>query len=426
MGGLDSLCAKGYEGLLCDVCSDGYYKQLKTCKECPTKKWMIGQISILTGVVATLIVIIVWMSKRKSKKAEGQSSVDIILGRLKIVIGFYQVTSGVLEAFSYIQWPDSLALVGKYSAIVQLQIFQIAPLHCLFPNLKVDAFGSLFAILAMNVVAVVMAVFIYGLRKLTLTRNVLNGGERLKKTSEAKELIYRNLFFFLFVTYLNTCSSTATVLPLACRTICIDEKEEICYRVLKADFNIKCTSPKFQRLVIVAYCALVYIIALPTAAMVALWRKRGSLGIQCNEDMTETNDAEERSKEVVKGLQFLVQNYNGHSWYWELVETTRKVVLTSGLILVGGESRAYVGIACVISGLYAIFFAYKRPIVDPFENKLMLSSLAVTSVNLGIGAVSRIPKEGIPSSIDPYQDNIMFNALVFGANSLVIGLLVGE
>ena len=59
----------------------------------------------------------------------------------------------------------------------------------------------------------------------------------------------------------------------------------------------------------------------------------------------------------------------------------------------------------------------------PFENKLMLSSLAVTFVNLGIGAVSRIPKEGIPSSINPYLDNIMFKALVFGANSLVIGLL---
>ena len=206
----------------------------------------------------------------------------------------------------------------------------------------------------------------------------------------------------------------------------LTKKEELCYRVLKADFNIHCTSPKFKRLVIVAYCALVYILVLPTAAIVALWRKRASLGIQCNEDKTETNDAEGRSEEVVKGLQFLVQNYNRRSWYWELVETTRKVLLTSGLILVGGESRAYVGLACVMSGLYGIFFAFKGPIVDPFENRLMLSSLAVTFVNLGIGAVSRIPKEGIPSSIDPYLDNVMFNALVFGANSLVIGLLLGE
>ena len=99
LGGLDSLCAKGYKGPLCDVCSAGHYKQLKTCKECPTKTWMIGQLSILAGVVVIVIVMIVWMSKRKSKKVEGQSSVDIILGRLKIVIGFYQVTSGRFGSF---------------------------------------------------------------------------------------------------------------------------------------------------------------------------------------------------------------------------------------------------------------------------------------------------------------------------------------
>ena len=129
---------------------------------------------------------------------------------------------------------------------------------------------------------------------------------------------------------------------------------------------------------------------------------------------------------IIVGLRFLFENYNSHSWYWELVETIRKIVLTSGLILVGGESRAYVGLACVLSGLYGMLFAYISPVVDPFENKLMLTSLAVTFVNLGIGAVSKIPKERIPASIDPYVDGIMFNILVIGANSLVIGLLAGN
>lgn len=71
-----------------------------------------------------------------------------------------------------------------------------------------------------------------------------------------------------------------------------------------------------------------------------------------------------------------------------------------------------------------MFFAYMRPVEDPFENKLMLVSLAVTFVNLGIGAVSKIPKENVPASIDPYVDSVMFNILVIGANTLVIGLLV--
>ena len=67
-----------------------------------------------------------------------------------------------------------------------------------------------------------------------------------------------------------------------------------------------------------------------------------------------------------------------------------------------------------------------RPVEDPFDNKLMLTSLAVTFVNLGIGAVSKIPKENVPASIDRYVDSVMFNILVIAANTLVIGLLIGE
>lgn len=56
----------------------------------------------------------------------------------------------------------------------------------------------------------------------------------------------------------------------------------------------------------------------------------------------------------------------------------------------------------------------------------MTVSLAVTVVNLGIGAVSRIPAENIASSSDPYVDAVLFKILVILANTLVIGLVVGN
>ena len=419
-GGLESICSDGYEGPLCEICSAGYYKQLKTCSECPMKKWIIGQLSILAAVILIIIVIVVWTSKKKDTKNKERSSVDIILGRLKIAIGFYQVTSGVLEAFSYIKWPDSLTRIGEYTQVLQVNVVQIAPIQCLFENLKVNAFGSLYAILALNTFAVVVAIAVYGIRKLTLMRNTLSKKVKDKKMSQTREVIYRNLFFFLHVTYLSTCLKTANVLPLSCHTICADEKDESCEKFLKADYSIECTSSEFNRSVLVAYCTVAYIVFLPTASLIILWRQRSY------RKQNHRPSVKQQNKEVLTGLRFLFENYTEQTWYWELVETIRKVVLTSGLILVGSESRAFVGMACVISGLYGMFFAYRRPIKDPFENNLMLSSLGVTFVNLGIGAVSRIPKEGLPSSINPYLDNIMFNLLVFGANSLVIGLLFGE
>ena len=423
-GGLSSLCSPGYEGPLCEVCRDGYYKQLKKCRKCPTKEWMAGQFSIMAVVVVIVIAVVVWTIKKKSKNIKGRSSVDVILGRLKIVIGFYQVTFGVLEAFSYIKWPDSLVVIGKYSEMMQLNVLQIAPINCLFPSLKVDAFGSLFAMLTINAAAIVVAFAVYSLSKIRL--KTLNEEEKLRKMSQMKELVYRNLFFFLYVTYLSTCSKTANVLSLACREVCYGENEESCQTFLKADFTIECTGKKYNRSVIVAYCSVFYILLLPTAAMVITWRQRKALSKIENEPNNETSNGKDHSTEVLRGLRFVYENYKPHSWYWEFVETVRKVILTSGLILVGGESRAYIGLACMMSGLYGMLFAMKKPIIDPFENKLMLSSLAVTFINLGIGAVSRIPKESIPSSIDPYMDSVMFKALVFGSNSLVIGLLAGK
>ena len=427
LGGIDSTCFSGYKGPLCEVCSAGYYKQLKTCKECPSKAWMIAQLSVIAAVTIIITAVVVWRSRKQAKNKQDRCLVDIILGRLKIVIGFYQVTFGVLDAFAYIKWPDSLALIGKYSEILQLNIFQIAPIHCLFPDLKVNAFGRLFTVLGINAAVVILAFIIYSIRKVLLSRKTFPiQVEKVKKISEAKQSVYRSVFFFLYVTYLSTCSKTANVLPLACQTLCLDEKRQKCDKFLKVDFDVKCSSQEFQRSVIVAYCSVLYIMFLPMAVLVVLWRHQRSLKKHGDGGDDESKHSQHPIPEIVKGLQFLFANYNIHSWYWELVETARKVTLTSGIILIGGESRAYVGLACVMSGLYGMFFAYKRPIAEPFENSLMVCSLAVTFVNLGIGAVSRIPAEGAHFMVDSYMDHIMFKALVFGANFLVIGILVGK
>ena len=477
---------------------------------------------------------------------------DIILCRLKIVIGFYQVTNGVLETFSFIKWPGALDFIGKYSEILQMNVFQVAPIHCLLPNVKMNAFGNLFAILGMNAAAILVAALAYKLRKLFLLRSALNKEEKEKKVSQTKEVIYRNLFFFLFVTYLSTCSKTAQVVPLSCRKLCLDEEDKTCDEYLRADYSMNCNSEEYNRSVIVAYCTVFYILFLPTASLIVLWRQRKVLRGNVNhaddealenedqatgnearaenealehqaqateseiqienealehqaqatgsESQTENealdheaqatgseiqnenealdheaqatgseiqikneawdheaqatgseiqienealdheaqatgsetqaeNEALEPQKpatELVTGLRFLFENYNYRAWYWEFVEMFRKFILTSALIFLGGESRAYVGLAFLTSGVYAILFACVSPMADPFENKLMVSSLSVTFVNLAIGAISRIPQENTPSSIDPYLDSIIFNILVFGANTLVISLLVGN
>ena len=385
---------------------------------------MMGQLSIIGVILLIIVAVLVWTSKTKTKKEQDCSVIDMFLSKLKIVIGFYQVTYGVLEAFSYIKWPDSLQVIGKYSEIFQLNILQIAPAHCLFKGLPSDAFGNLFAMMAINAAVIGLSVVAYKVRKRIILRaESMNDETKSLEISETKELVSKNLFFFLYVTYLSTCSKTANVLPFACRSICRDEKEDICNKYLKADYSIQCDVPTYNKMVIVAYISCVYIFALPVASFVALWKQRRAASATT---AVKYFQCPEHSTEMVTALRFLYENYKPSSWYWELVEMLRKVILTSGLILVGQESRSYIGLAWVMAGMYGVLFSWIKPIEDVSENRLMTVSLAVTVVNLGIGAVSKIPAENISGSGDPYVDAIVFKILVFLANTLVIGLVAGK
>ncbi|KAL9970589.1 hypothetical protein ACROYT_G022992 [Oculina patagonica] len=422
MGGLDSPCETGYKGPLCAVCSTGYNKQLQICTKCPTKKWIVAQLSIIAAILFITIVALVWTNKRNNTMAKEIPLIDRFFSKLKILIGFYQVTYGLLEVFSYIKWPDSLEDIAKYSGILQLNIFQIAPIQCLITGLRVDAFGSLFAIMAINAAVIGFSSIYYGVQKaIVLKSRLLNVEEKSRRVSETKELVYRNLFFFLYVTYLSTCTKTAAVLPFACRTLCRDGMEDFCHKYLKADYSTECYGSKYYHMLIGAYISTAYVIALPAASFIVLWRQRKV--IFTTRDTGTALDAG-CNMEMITGLRFLFENYKSRSWYWELVEMSRKVVLTSALILVGQESRSYIGLTLVIAGMYGMLFSWMRPMQDAFENRLMVTSLAVTVVNLAVGAVSRIPAENVAGSGDTYTDALIFKILILGANTMVVGLLV--
>ena len=405
-GGLDSPCENGYEGPLCAVCSSGYYKQLQTCARCPSKSRLVGQLSIIAATVLVIVVILVWMNKRQNKRGKRRPLIDMCLSKLKIIIGFYQVTNGLLQTFSYIKWPESLEAIGKYSEILQIDVLQIAPNNCLFSQFRVNAFGSLLAMMSINVAATVVSVIAYTVSKVIISRSQrMQGDEKSREISQTKEIVLRNLFFFLYVTYLGTCAKTANVLPLACQTLCRDKKEEFCYSYMKADYSIQCHGTKYNHWLILAYISAAYIVAMPTMSFIALWRQRRVLSFASDDNTLQTIGY---GLEIFSGLSFLFENYNHRSWYWELVEMSRKVILTSGMILVGQESRSYIGLAWVIAGMYGMTFSWIKPIKDVTENRLMATSLAVTVVNLGVGAVSRIPAENISASGDAYTDTVLF------------------
>ncbi|XP_031558297.1 uncharacterized protein LOC116294778 [Actinia tenebrosa] len=304
LGGMDASCAEGYTGPLCAVCDKGQYNLVSTCFKCPKLGWLIFQISAISLVVVAVFFLVI-KGKRQHIQSK-RSLTDIILARLKIIISFYQIFSSTLDGFSYVKWPRALAQISEYAKFIQLNVLQIAPLHCFSSRFKMDAYDHLVTACSTTAMVILMTLIYYNLKLLyTLKTTERSGKSAIFADLEArKEICYRNVFLFIFVTYPQTCSTIFSMLPAACHKICQDSSQTQCTFYLKADYSITCFTDKYNRYVIFAYAALIYPFAVPILTVVVLWKyyfknlhKR--LGNEVSgEEMSENNNDAPCSKQT--------------------------------------------------------------------------------------------------------------------------------
>ena len=159
LGGIDSECAEGYAGPLCANCQSGYYKRAVSCHKCPSKKLIAIQFGVLGLTILVIIVVIIKSSKLSTT---GRRTIaDIFLAHVKIVIGFYQVLAGLLQAFSYVKWPSKVSLLESYIRFVQLNVLQIVSPSSVEEEFKANAYSHFVFTLAGNVLVVTLPMSIY-------------------------------------------------------------------------------------------------------------------------------------------------------------------------------------------------------------------------------------------------------------------------
>ena len=168
-----------------------------------------------------------------------------------------------------------------------------------------------------------------------------------------------------------------------------------CTYYLKMDYSLKCFDKTYNKYVIAAYVGSIYPVLFPLFIVVVryfLYYRRHIKNSALN--------PQPKRFEIVEGMRFIYENYNERCWYWEIVETIRKLILTSCLSLIGAEGRTYIGMVAMASGFYAVAHAQARPIPDKFEHLLQLSSLVATFFNLSVDVLLRIPSEMVNYSIE--------------------------
>ena len=165
------------------------------------------------------------------------------------------------------------------------------------------------------------------------------------------QIITRYLTLFFFVTYLVLPSVTITIFgAFTCRSIDSDNVMPGTPLFLRNDMSISCSSPRYHLGVYWAIAMIfVYPIGITSMYAYVLYINRAEI-INPNQDPETVSTTATACPDVTtqsapsrtglmryvtsKEIEFLHSAYEGRCWYWEVVETIRRLLLTAVLSVV--------------------------------------------------------------------------------------------
>ncbi len=114
LGGPESLCGDGYDGLRCGECSDGYYKISRRCTRCSSNASAIILLILLVLSGLLLVAFFKWQTMRDPRIG---SSLVIVMRLLENL--------GILS-FASARWPGSIPTFLSIASLVNLntEVFQ--------------------------------------------------------------------------------------------------------------------------------------------------------------------------------------------------------------------------------------------------------------------------------------------------------------
>lgn len=128
--------------------------------------------------------------------------------------------------------------------------------------------------------------------------------------------------------------------------------------VLRNDYRINCDGAGRRWWVALASIMVaVFPIGIPSFYTYILWKKRKNI-------MKPV--AEREDDKAIAGIKFLWEPYKPEFWYWELIETLKRLMLTGVLGLIKGEIEddttfTQCGAAIIIATTYTVFLAFHQP-----------------------------------------------------------------
>ena len=407
-GGIDSECGEGYKGDLCAICTNGYYLRFNTCLKCPGITVSIISSLLMIALFVVVFLMVLWGDSKKT--VDNRTVADVVMSCFKIVIGFYQVIGGIFSALARVQWPLTLISMERWLKLFEGNVFQFAPLSCIYPKLRLDQFSKFISVVSVNLLVIGLILIYLFLKKRHIKRKLdYSRSEQKRAVSGLKKSCYRNIFLFLLASYSMTSKIIIQILPLpgACVTHCFTDDKNHCISLLKADYSIECFTARHKLYWPIAAAFALYPLGFPLLMLLLVYKYR----------------ERQADEEIVFGLKMFFENYKKKFWFWEITEMYRKLILISLIFIFDSESLSQIGITVFTVSAFGVAYTFFRPIKAKFEDRLQTFVLWVIFFDVCLGAMYTTCDV---THRHKGNDSVLVNVLFVVLNSSVLLVALGE
>jgi hypothetical protein len=378
---------------VCAVCDAGYAYQSITqkCEACSDASSTLGTFTVIVVVFIVIIAadVAYFIHSNKIKNmTELYSVIFTKLGvldpmatdqakqarivairfksALKINVTMWQIVSIMPFALN-LKFPDAYTAVVAALDAFNIGVSRSSLVSCT-SGYSYDAIDSLVVDTTYPVIVAVI-IWLAHLLHLNLTQIRSTALDAMVKANYHK--------VFLVFTYLLLPSTCAKIFQMfSCQDVDPDNDVSGDDEYMTVDYSVSCSSSKYHFGFAWAIASiLVYPIGVPAYYFYVLYTSREM--IQNRDDLTSllpsTTSDEQSADNVTTYLQsilLLFEAYEPKYWYWEVIETMRRLMLTGVLVLIAQGSAVQIIVGICLSLFFLVLYDTYSPFADPIVGRV--------------------------------------------------------
>ena len=327
-GNTTNYCREGHKGPYCEICTDSYAKDaFLLCQSCDTTATSVALSILLTVTVGAIIVGgFIYLTKKKEFYKRVKNGGKIIFAAL-------QITSSLPAAVPAMPLPKTFKDAVSAAQILNVDIFQLVSVGCFSASI------NFYHHLLMNTVPVLTICAVF----------VLAG--RRNPSKKAKYFTWANAILYL------TLPRIATTVFEVFSCDDLDDGSSL----LRTDYTIDCNDD--SRTFWVFY-GIIMVLVFPFGVTANYFKLLHSKRKRIMQDL-ETREKDEELKDIV----FLFEPYKPEFWYFEVVETVRRLLMTGVLSIIKPGTYSQLSYGLFLSIFFTVLLAALQPYNEVRDNR---------------------------------------------------------